>query len=222
MRNAVVITHGVGDHAEMLRISDARHRAWCKQHRMDFVQSFERRIPTRNPMWEKIPLIRDALEAYPAGSLVVWLDSDVIVRHLECDPRKALPKGADMAFLRCTTREGRKIWNTGMFFVRVSALTNVFFAAVWSRGPVPGCDLRTEHPKHDEARLNYELANFPQLKVHGLSARWNDFWDDGPDPIIRAWHDRPNTTVRRRMEEEIAALAAGTPVPHRGGVGCHP
>lgn len=205
----VVLQHGLGEHAEMLRLTQARHAAWADRWGMRYHANFERNITHRNMYWEKMWLIREELKTLRTGALLLWLDADTLVERPAVNPHTAMPEGYDFGACECFTQEKRRVLNAGVMFLRASPTMRSFFETCWAHGPIPAMDSGIAHPRHDEARINVELeTRWPELRVSCLPATWNAFGQIlCPDnPVIRAWHNQPSTTTRRRMKTRLAEL----------------
>lgn len=191
----LVLQHGVGWSAELLRVSAPTFDAVATRYGLDRVSSFQRCAPDRKAHWEKVVLLRHYLAWMNEGDVILWADADTLYLRPDVDPRTALPDGYDLA---CNGVKWGWL-NMGLVFIRVSQRMRDFFERVWELGPVPGA----HEGLQDEARINAELPA-SGLKVFTLPPEWHSFERGlgvAENPIIQAWHGTPKQTTLKRMKE---------------------
>jgi len=85
MNNAVLIQQGFGKYECLLDLVEERHARYCKDHDFDYWSLREHELGIRN-CWEKVILLRSALEKY---KYAVWLDADAFIEDVSVDLRYA-------------------------------------------------------------------------------------------------------------------------------------
>ena len=197
----LVLQHGVGWSAELLRVSAPTFDAVATRYGLDRVASFQRAIPEKRPHWEKIVLLIHFLTFSPDDTVILWADADTLYLRPEMDPRNVLPTDCDIGFNR--VKWGW--WNAGLMFIRANSKTREFFSRVLDLGEVPGAFDNLQ----DEARINHELPA-AKLAIYDLPPLWHSFErgeKQHENPIIAGWHGVARQTALKRMKE--ARKAAG-------------
>lgn len=198
----IILQHGVGECAELLRISRKRHQEFCDQFKIQYIQDFERRCPERLPHWEKLLLVQQYL---PQTDILLWLDADALVLQ-DVDLSRVLT--CDIAMSKAQMRNkygaplGLEFWNSGVIFFRNCPTIETLLKNAWSRWPndVP----LHQHPKNDELALNLACAELG-ITVQPLEAKYNSWKNNAVDnPVIKAWHGEPEDAVRMRFAEALS------------------
>jgi hypothetical protein len=185
MHGSVLIQQASGLHAPMLELVASRHAGYCVRHGITYWPVLGAVQFSRTPHWNKIVLIRHALDM--GFDTVAWLDADTLIVRDEEDFRTALhPDDGPIAVARHPGGGDARLhehWNTGVMFLRNTPEVREFFRAVWELGPLG------EKPTYEQARINDLLAQFPGL-VQRLDDRWNstERVNEAPEPVIKAWH----------------------------------
>lgn len=196
----IVVQAASGPHETLLRLSEPWHRAYCARHLYEYRCLYGVQQPARGPTWDKVALLYDILLDCKLGTLVIWLDADVLIERPQEPLAAALLASADVGMVRSTVGE----LNAGVVLIRTSARTLAWIERVWQRGPVPGARY------HEQSRMNAELHG---LAVAELDNRYNSYrWAAGPrlEPaILRAWHAEP-MPFRLAMIQRRLRYLAGT------------
>jgi hypothetical protein len=204
MTDGVLIQQASGEWTPMLELTVGRHGDYCARHGLTYWPVLGRVQFRRSAHWDKLVLIRHALElGFPT---VAWLDSDTLIVRDEADWRGALdPSGGPLG---CVWHPAHaetgapEHWNTGVMFIRNTPRVREFFARVWEQGPLG------DHTWHEQARIMALLPEFPGL-VQRLDDRWNSLplINESPDPVIKAWHGH-GTWAINPMHDELKHLGA--------------
>jgi hypothetical protein len=131
-------------------------------------------VPGRPLFWDKIDRINKAIADAADGDLVVWMDSDCIIRK-PTDFNQALPPEANLGLVKAV--DG---WfNGGVHIVRVCPATRAFYTEHFRRGPVLP-DERAREPGAmgraggDDSRTNQMLhRGFNGIVAHSVERKWN-------------------------------------------------
>jgi hypothetical protein len=179
-----LIQQASGFHTQLLDVSARRHEAYAAKYNLTFWSIRGDVQSERQPHWNKVLLILDALHF--GFDLVIWLDADALICRCDQDLRRALPRRCPIALCRHPLSWGQQPWhyNTGVIVVRNTPLSRMFLEAVWNAGPVA-------HPWQEQIRFNELSWTFPDA-IQQLNDRWNSTDDVNAirNPIIRAWHGR--------------------------------
>lgn len=203
-RNGVIlIQQGSGVYARMLDFSGPKHSSYCERHGMTFWSVRGDVQRERSPHWNKIVLIRQALDS--GVEHVIWLDADTLVVDAENDIRRSLPNGSPIGMCRhpfpFNGREGH--FNSGMIVIRNCEESCEFFEEVWNRGPI-------DHVWQEQVRIN-EVASLHPEWVEIIDDRWNSTYgvNESSSPVVKAWHgmgaealDRMKIEVKRLKDSE--------------------
>lgn len=192
----VVLSHGVGDCRDMLRISVSRTLEWCQKQDMDFRASTRREAePDGHVFWDKLALIRRVLYPYPDGTLGIWMDADCMVVQTDVCPRNVLPDNIDLGMRRVLVKEtNTPWWNSGVIFMRNTSAFRLVFDAFYA--------LR-HHPDSndmDEWAIN-KVLNETGYPCFELPVAWNAMNKDDY-PIIRGYHTWPHQRVKEKLADE--------------------
>jgi len=185
MSNAVVIQQASGNQVPLLGITVHHHAAYCARHGINYWPVFGNVQVGRAPHWNKIVLVRHALEM--GFDIVVWLDADTLVVRRDDDIRSALASdGGPLALAWHPGVENGfppSHWNSGVMVMRNTPRVREFFKTVWELGPLGN------HHWQEQARMLDLLPQYPDL-VQRLDDRWNctDGVTSAPQPVILAWH----------------------------------
>lgn len=188
----ILLQHGVGNCAELLRVSRKRHQEYCDKFGIQFVQDFEVRHPERLPYWEKIPLIQSYLDT---TDVLLWVDADALIVQ-DVDLSRILTCDLAMAKAR---KHGREWFNTGVMFIRNTPEMFALLSDAWDRWPNDVA--YNEHPKHDEKAIN-DACSERGITVQVLDAKYNSWKNNAVNnPVIKAWHGEPDDATRMRFRE---------------------
>lgn len=212
MNDAVLVQHGVGHCAEMIRVAAPFHEKYCAFQRIDYRPDFaQRRRIGESLFMEKILLLLRTFADYPDGTRVAWLDADALIVDPKQDIRNALQDGYDLTLLR----QPDGAFNSGVMVMRNNATVRRLFESVKTLG---GYSYKDTH--HDEGRINWLLDPHLQhaipaqhradgLKVHDLADEWNRWRinrESKRPTFIKAWHGENHMRTRNRMLEETRGL----------------
>ena len=201
----ILLQQANGLYTKLLDITEARHQAYAANFDITYCAVRGSLQFQRSPLWNKIPLIRQALAL--KFDLVVWLDADTLIRRTDVDLRLALGEGSPIGMCRHPTPWDDQDWhfNSGVIFIRHTKLTRKFFDRVWKAGPV-------NHPWHEQVRINQMSRVYPRA-VQTIDNKWNcaSHVNPCPDPVIQAWHGR-GTAALPLMR---AALAEHSSADHK-------
>ncbi len=189
----LLIQQAAGEFCAMLNLSYRRHAEYVRRHGLDFWCIHGEPQTTRPCVWNKILLIRQALDLqYP---LIIWLDADTLIIRLEKDLRAACTEFSCIGMCRHPLPWGDQPWhfNAGIIFVRNCELAREFFGRIWKAGP-------SNHPWDEQARIMECVHQLPAA-VQALSNKWNATEGMTPmqKPIIKAWHGAGNAAVRSAL-----------------------
>lgn len=212
----LIVQHGIGDCAELLRLSAAHHAAYATRHNHTLIQDMSQRCPERRAYWEKLPMLLHVLTRLNDGHLLAWLDADCLI----VDPDVNIFAGfsADIAMTTVSYPGIPEHFNTGVILLKNSPKIRELLQHAFAAWPndVP----MNAHPKHDELAINEAIVFFNKFRLHGgVSVAvlppemncWKHNQKNAQNPVIRAWHGMPNDTVRKRMAEELEKIAC--PIP---------
>ena len=164
----ILLQQANGLYTKLLDITEARHQAYAANFDITYCAVRGSLQFQRSPLWNKIPLIRQALAL--KFDLVVWLDADTLIRRTDVDLRLALGEGSPIGMCRHPTPWDDQDWhfNSGVIFIRHTKLTRKFFDRVWKAGPV-------NHPWHEQVRINQmSRAGVSPHYLHKLAAGRRD------------------------------------------------
>src|SRR5262249_9727637 len=132
----VLIQQATGRHVQLLDLSASRHSAYARKHGLTFWSVRGDLQFERTPHWNKIVLIRQALQL--GFEMAVWLDADTLIVDPSQDVRWGLPDGPPIGLCRHPTPWNGQPWhwNSGVILVRNTELARSFFDQVWAAGPV--------------------------------------------------------------------------------------
>ena len=177
----LLLQHGRGEHELLMKAVKGNHESYCRSHKIDYIASWECLQWERHPIWDKIVLIREALQKY--YDLIVWLDSDCLIICPDVDIREAL--SGDTWIGMCEHERPDLPWhlNAGAIWIRNTKEARSFFEEVWKRDYEEGW--YDQQPINDILQEN----NFQGVKI--LDPVWNscDAVNPVPDPIVKAWHN---------------------------------
>lgn len=176
MRDAVLVQAGSNQHRPLLEFAFPRHAEYCARWGFDYRAEYEPQQTERHPVWDKIVLLRAALEAgYP---YVVWLDADALIVDPTTDLRLALRWDLGM----CDHPGPPYHLNAGAIYLRNEPWVRELFQRVW--------ELHREHPWQEQQVLNELLEARRWAGVEVLHARWNSTVgvNEVAAAVVRAWH----------------------------------
>jgi hypothetical protein len=170
--NRVLLQHGVGPSAELLRLTRPCHAAWAKATHWDYIVSDATAPAGRNVYWCKPMLLEAAACSLQDGDLLAWLDPDCLI--MTQGTLLAPKRGMAMA------RHRAGGWCTGAIYLRVGPEVKDLLHE-WRRlGPLQGSDrLLCQRPDDDEARLNLLISRTqpgmdrPMDLIHTAAPEWN-------------------------------------------------
>lgn len=202
MTTGVLIQQASGRYVPMLELTARHHRGYCAQHGISYWALAGEVQSSRAAHWNKIALIRRALD--DGFDTVAWLDADTLIVDRARDIRTALngegPLG--MAIHASPGFTADYHYNSGVMIMRNTPGVQAFFEAVWREGPVAGTHWQ------EQARILELIRRTPGI-VQALDSHWNATAGLAPvsNPIIKAWHGAGPTAVMR-MHQELERLCA--------------
>lgn len=192
----VLVQQASGVHADLLRLVEHWHRAYCERHGYEYRVIYGTLQTSRSGHWCKVRALLEVLRTCEPGTIVIWLDADTIIEQPGDALAAALPDGADVGMV--PNRFGEL--NAGAIWIRASAAALAWLERVEKLGNT------SQGSKLEQSRMKLELAS-SGLNVAELPACWNAYkWtrDVVSEPaIIRAWHACP---MRQRWHRMWAAL----------------
>lgn len=204
----ILIQQASGTYTKFLDLTEKRHQAYAAKFDITYFAVRGNVQFERAPHWNKISLIRQTLAL--KFDLLIWLDADTLIRGVDTDLRLALGKGPPIGMCRHATSWENQDWhfNSGVIFIRNTALSRSFFNHVWKAGPV-------DHPWHEQVRIN-ELSRIYPRAVQTISDTWNSasHVNPCPNPVIEAWHGRGISALslmQAALAETGAACEVATP-----------
>ncbi len=193
MSNGILIQAGCLGHEQLLALTDKRHRLYCERHRLDFHSSTEHPVAWRNPAWEKVRLILDALRF--GYEYVIWLDADCLIARMEVDVRDACTGAVGMVYFGKEYADPPH-YNSGAIYIRNHPGVREFFEAVWIDWPV-------NHPWEDQVAINRQAKQL-NAEITTLDFQWNCTPNlPCPAPVVLAWHGH-SLEVRERVMADAA------------------
>jgi len=218
MSKAVLIQHGVGHCAQMVRSAAPFHARYCTYHKIEYAPDFSQRRRIGEELFmEKIYLVCEWLSKLADWDLLIWLDADALIVNPLQDIRAGLPEGYDFAALRHEPNEdipndgldanGKTTFNSGVIIVRVGPAIREIF----QRAKVEG-GVTYRYVKHDEGRLNALVDEYVAagegFKFYELGVEWNRWRDNrgkkSEKPrVIQAWHGEAPQRVITQMQNEV-------------------
>ena len=116
---------GAGPHAALLEISRPTFDDYARRHGYELITSSESH-PGRPPAWAKVPMLREAVDAY---ELVLWIDADAVIVDGERDIAAELE--LDLGLVR--HRRGEQLVpNTGVMVMRSGDFARELLDEVWA------------------------------------------------------------------------------------------
>lgn len=199
----VLIQNGTGNHAEMLRLTQAAHAHLCAAQGFEYRPTYLRFPNLPHDNWSKIPLIRQTLAGTPEDQVIIYADCDVLFRpHARL--REILPAPFELGFARKCGEQSTQYRDAGVYNVGVAAMRNTprvrtFWAEVEALGPIPGIEW------HDQETINEVLDEVKgALNFLELDRTWNDYRKpQGRESMVWAWHGLGDEAVRARMREAV-------------------
>jgi hypothetical protein len=204
-------------HVSLLTLTHSRHREWAESHGCEYRAMIGHQGHGRSAHWSKIALAREFLAE--GWEWLLWMDADVLVERLECDPADAMPQGilgGAISMVRGPTEWAGQPWewNTGVIAMTTGVELSGFLEEVWS-SPCPGA------PCFEQTVVGLLAPRYSHV-IKSLPLRWNHMRPDQhpmpPDEpaIIRAWHGcGPNDAIHsmaiRLAEIQTSAAADSTP-----------
>ncbi|MDA8268762.1 MAG: class I SAM-dependent methyltransferase [Actinomycetota bacterium] len=188
-RRTVLCSHGVGPHAELLKLALPTFERFAELHGYDVDFGFRPLQHDRPPAWNKVVAIGNLLEEYDT---VVWIDSDAVV----VDPRRDILSVAGperSMWMAMHHYGGEEQPNTGVLVVHRREEARELLAAVWQVTHL------IEHPWWEQAAilhlLGYDVSTIGHAKlvsptrwfdtVGWLGNEWNSISQDPhPNPLI--------------------------------------
>lgn len=177
----LIIQAASGPHEALLKLSERWHRAYALRHGFEYRAVYGPQQYKWPAVWDKVSLLRDAAFNCEDGTVIIWLDADVLIEEPSTDLRTARPAGADVGMVRSQVGE----LNAGVIWLKSSGRVVAWLNRVEQLGPVDGGYLQ------EQTRMN---RLFPEsgLIVAEVEARFNAYrWAAGQiiEPaVIRAWH----------------------------------
>jgi hypothetical protein len=217
---------GAGPHAPLLELSRPTFAAFAERHGYELITSTER-DPGRPPAWAKVPMLREALDAY---DLVLWIDADAVIVDPERDIAGELER--DLGLVR-HRRGDALVPNTGVMVMRSGAFARDLLDELWAAKRF------IHHPWWENAALldalGYDLPEAYEPGMRGRARRiatrlrrrpprtlaqvrpspyldgiqflpdeWNGVYPDRPEHLRIAHF--PGVPLEERMREMKAAL----------------
>ncbi len=198
----LLLQHGSGPFAEMLKISSAQHDCYAKTFALDYLTTLEPvECEDRYKAWEKIAGLRHQLKVRPIGTKIMLLDADALIKQF-VDFRGNVSEEKPIAVF------GSKGWcNSGTLMVYNCELVQTVFKAVWDAcdDEVSGVD-----------RMLYQTLRKLGVNFSFLNEAWNyfPFYGDAPrrttitedQAIVKAWHGFTEKKAIRKMKQELELL----------------
>lgn len=171
-----------------LRKLVARHDEYCQKWDIVYQLQFGRVVDGRNPIWDRLNMIQNALrEGY---DLIVYMDVDSIIVDQNVSLRAAALEFVHIGAAVHKRPFLDKPWhyNNGVMFIRNTHKVHSYFHEVreiWH-------GLRNEDKKPQFQMLNLDLK-------HQVFARIDDKWNstvgvnEAEEPVIKSWHAQFST-----------------------------
>jgi hypothetical protein len=195
----IVVQQASGLHADLLRLVEHWHRAYCERHGYEYRVIYGQLQNRRSGHWCKVVALIEILRTCEAGTIVIWLDADTIIEQPGDAIAGAMPEGVDVGMV--PNRFGEL--NAGAIWIRASAAALTWLERVEKLGNTP------HGSKLEQSRMKLELAS-SGLNVAELPSCWNAYkWtrDRVVEPaIIRAWHACPMCQRWHRMRTSLEYL----------------
>jgi hypothetical protein len=151
---------GAGPHAALLDLSEPTFRAYAQRHGYEVITS-RTADPQRPPAWAKVPLLREAVDAF---DLVLWIDADAVIVDGRDDIAAQLEPDRQLALVQ--HRHGDQlIPNTGVVLLRSGELSRSLLDRMWATTRL------IHHPWWENAALldalGYDLPSAPTPGLRG-------------------------------------------------------
>ena len=197
--NAVLIQQahpGLG-YEGMIELTRKRNEDYCKRWAFDYQVHLETVVPEFDPKlgsWEKIELIRRALETY---EFVVWLDADAMIYDVDTDLRKAC-EGVGACWHRIPQLHH---WNVGAMYFKNAPEVKDFINEWLSKYP------GARDGWNEQGEFN-RLAMKSKL-VKTLSDRWNATLSVNmvPDAVVLGFHGCGSAKERHALMEQALKIS---------------
>lgn len=170
---------GTGVHADLMRLSEPRHTAWCARHGLQ--HSFLYPGENVEAKIQKYVAIRDALNTMAHGDVCLWVDADALIVGDE-DPKPVLKGDLGMVL-------------QGGSWVH-PCLGVVFFRKTTK--VIEWANLL----KFGSCRLSASVTEALGLPVEELPKEWHRTNDDTPVQI-RHWPFEDKQSVLRKFQEAL-------------------
>jgi len=203
---------GPGPHANMLKLAEDRHRAYCQRHEILYRVGMGRIMPDMPICYDKPALL---LQTFATGHYTYgfWLDSDTFILNDE-DMRDALPDGAElgMNYGQSPSREPAH-FNVGAIYARNTERVR----ALLTRGIEEGrrsvkCDDQGKwwlDPTCEQTIINHLLETEYQGLCVNVGPKWNCVQGlyGNHSPMVLAWHGGGDAGARYlRMARDLVML----------------
>lgn len=211
---AVLIQWAFGPFLPLLNLTREHHAAYAERHNMSYWCVHGRVQTIRHPYWDKIMLVRTALQMCQF-EYVFWLDSDTLIIQQDQDLRDALPSekwlGMVTHHIPGLVREHQ---NAGVLYIRDTATALAFFDHVWDNWPL-NPNLADRHLEDQTSILDVLSRDSWRDGLALLPDRWNStlVTNEVPNPVVMAWHGtyKPEArlTAMRRVLNRLSQNQPG-------------
>jgi len=208
MGSCVLITHGIGDCRDMMKVSFPRTWEWCRKHGVGFEGSTRREAPHCGIYWDKVAMIRRILPKLPLETLVIWMDADCMICNPDASPIGVLSEPYALGMRRVLVKATGKLWwNAGVIFIRNTPEAQAFFESAWGMRDDPRFNTT------DEIAMNHLIdMGFP---CYELPKEWNAV-KEAENAIIRGFHTWPHERVIEKLVDEQSAQTRRIKIKREG------
>lgn len=187
----LIIQFASGQSIPLLELTHRRNELYSLKFDVDYQVTVGRGIYNAPPNWQKIPLIRQALE-YGYGE-VCWLDTDAVIVDTSVDIFPKLDKHIALADFYCyEVQPWDHFYNSGVMFIKNTEESRRLFDWVWHT--------REREQNHhvdglyEENHINDYLHVHPELVQslpHKLNC-WQKYCKSDNNTIISGFHAMEN------------------------------
>ena len=208
MQDAILIQSWfTPDYTPMIDLTKGRHKAYCKQHNMDYWLNdlTDTRITTGQKCYQDIETIKSALDK--GYQYVINADIDIIIWDLQRDLREAC---IDIRGVRFDAMRVKHV-NIGITYIRNCELTHRFIEA-WEAQAIG----RQGSQFGSQNAFNIVTA---QMGIPPLDPTWNYCYSQHEGiikPAVRGYHDFIGLEYKMNaMQDDLDALENGVMLQQR-------
>lgn len=214
-RTVVLCSIGTGPHRELLDITRPSFERWAHRQGYDLDLRESSPTPERPASWGKVRVIAERLATH---DVVIWLDADTVVVDAGHDMAALVDRRRPLALVAHEYHD-QTVPNMGVFALRSTRFARRLVRHLWAM------DQYLHHKWWENAALldllGYDVSTEPirrtrstrlHRRIAVLDVAWNSIdLHASADPIVKHYPGLSNDERRRRMLDDVAALAPSPP-----------